>query len=366
MQEMKKKKKRGQLCAASIGCGNDEALLWGDLVSGLYCSGLLEDCADMSAAPFTLDRPQFDQSTWSGRTKHFFTITNPVFLFTSKADLDDAKDKLKRFQEGNLLPGTNDSDLWRARTMCDAVLHPDTQLPIPALFRISAFGPVNIPICAGMLMTAPTPFNIVFWQWVNQSYNAGFNYCNRNASSGLTNEKLAFVYAGATTVSVGLGLGLRKLATRAPASIAAAVTTAIPYCAVCSANVFNFVSMRSAELSEGIPVKDQDGNVLGKSQEAAKVALMQGAVTRCAIPAPVLILPPMIMRAIDSVKPPPRLRPAIELGVIVSCVWGALPCAIGLFPQEATLPVTKIEERFRNLKTKLGQPVEHVSFNKGV
>jgi hypothetical protein len=35
--------------------------------------------------------------------------------------------------------------------------------------------------------------------------------------------------------------------------------------------------------------------------------------------------------------------------VIVSCVWGALPPAIGLFPQEATLPISKMEKEFQVL-----------------
>jgi hypothetical protein len=48
---------------------------------------------------------------------------------------------------------------------------------------MSAFIPANVPIAAGMLLTAPTPFNVLFWQWVNQTYNAGFNYANGNKSN---------------------------------------------------------------------------------------------------------------------------------------------------------------------------------------
>ena len=33
------------------------------------------------------------------------------------------------------------------------------------------------------------------------------------------------------------------------------ISKGVPYCAVVSANVFNLVSMRSSELSEGIPIK---------------------------------------------------------------------------------------------------------------
>ena len=46
--------------------------------------------------------------------------------------------------------------------------------------QVAAFVPANIPICMGMLMTPPTLGNVLFWQWMNQSYNAGFNYSNRS------------------------------------------------------------------------------------------------------------------------------------------------------------------------------------------
>lgn len=89
-------------------------------------------------------------------------------------------------------------------------------------------------------------------------------------------------------------------------STAALIGRAVPYCAVASSNVFNFVSMRSSELFTGIPIKDKDGEDLGLSQEAAKAAILQGSITRAAIPAPVLLLPPLIMRAVDKIPYPPR------------------------------------------------------------
>lgn len=176
------------------------------------------------------------------------------------------------------------------------------------MFRVCAFAPANIPICAGMLMTPATRFNVLFWQWVNQTYNAGFNYSNRNASGSLTNEKLAAIYTGASAISCGLAVGLGEAVKRAPVSAATAAILGkfVPYCAVASSNVFNFMAMRSSELVTGIPIKDKEGAVMGMSQEAAKVAIFQGAVTRAVIPAPVLILPPIVMRAVDKLPVPAR------------------------------------------------------------
>jgi hypothetical protein len=69
------------------------------------------------------------------------------------------------------------------RTILASCVHPDLKEPIPWPMRTSAFVPTNVPIIAGMILSAPTPVNIIFFQWANQTYNAGLNYGNRNASS---------------------------------------------------------------------------------------------------------------------------------------------------------------------------------------
>ena len=38
-----------------------------------------------------LDVPRYDQSTYEGRARHFFVITNPLNVFCTSKELDDAK-----------------------------------------------------------------------------------------------------------------------------------------------------------------------------------------------------------------------------------------------------------------------------------
>jgi len=59
------------------------------------------------------------------------------------------------------------SKLRKWQSVVNGSIHPDTGKPIPWLMRMSAFVPVNIPIIFGMLMARPSPFNIVFYQWLN-------------------------------------------------------------------------------------------------------------------------------------------------------------------------------------------------------
>ena len=102
-------------------------------------------------------------------------------------------------------------ELQRKKTIVDSSIHPDTGRPVPWIMRMCAFVPSSVPIIFGMLMTKQTPLITAFWQWLNQTYNAGMNYGNRNASSPNTVNDLLFGYSMAVLSSVSVSWGLKKL-----------------------------------------------------------------------------------------------------------------------------------------------------------
>ena len=46
-----------------------------------------------------LDSPKWDQSTYIGRAKHFFTATNPLNVFATSAELQTAKDIVEQHKK---------------------------------------------------------------------------------------------------------------------------------------------------------------------------------------------------------------------------------------------------------------------------
>ena len=107
-----------------------------------------------------------------------------------------------------LLSEAEIKELRTKQSVVNASIHPDTGKPVPWVMRMCAFVPVNLPITFGMIMAPRTTFNTIFFQWLNQTYNAGMNYGNRNATSTYSTNDILKGYSAAVVSSVTLSLGL--------------------------------------------------------------------------------------------------------------------------------------------------------------
>lgn len=66
----------------------------------------------------------------------------------------------------------------------------------------------------GLLLPNPSMPKLVFWQWINQSYNLGVNYSNRNASNELGLSQMIKAYLAAVGTSCGIAVGLSQAVRR--------------------------------------------------------------------------------------------------------------------------------------------------------
>ncbi|XP_072026772.1 sideroflexin-5-like [Amphiura filiformis] len=321
-----------------------------------------------SYPPFQLNKPRFDQGTFLGRYKHFLDIIDPRTLFTSKQQLEDAIKLLDDYKNGTVPEGTTDEELWVEQKRKQAIIHPDTGQKIVMPFRMSGYVPFGTPIVVGLLLPGQTLGTTVFWQWLNQSHNACVNYSNRNATKETSAKRFLMGYGGAVSsacsIAVGLNLLIRRASGFSPAT-RMLIQRFVPFPAVAMANVCNVTLMRFSELWEGIEVMDRDGKTVGTSLIAAKMALRETALTRIVLPAPILLIPPIVMATIENkttlLKRFPRFNLPLQAIVCTAAFAFALPLAISLFPQMSEVPVSKLEPEIQQATTS-----DTVIYNKGL
>eukprot|EP01119_Soliformovum_irregulare_P019762 TRINITY_DN6326_c0_g1_i1.p1 TRINITY_DN6326_c0_g1~~TRINITY_DN6326_c0_g1_i1.p1 ORF type:complete len:331 (+),score=70.01 TRINITY_DN6326_c0_g1_i1:130-993(+) len=262
--------------------------------------------------------------------------------------------------------------LWESKRIVDATIHPMTGEKIPLPFRMSAFVPMNVLITAGLLMPNPSINSVLFWQFVNQSYNIALNHSNRNASNELSNDVILKTYGAAVTISCGVAVGLGLFVNKSrfiPGSIRPLLARLVPFTAVSTAGIANVFLMRGNEAKEGIALRDEAGRELyGKSPAAGFKALEQTALSRVIIALPILTLPPLIMNAAEKslLVRYPRLRIPLNLGIITTMLWAALPATLALFPQISSIPAKKLEPRFQGMKDPEGKTIETFYYNRGL
>lgn len=330
--------------------------------------------------PFDIDQSRYNLKTYYGRVKHFASVTSPLTLFASSAKLETSQRLLADYKAGigagRAAWGNEDAaGVWKAKQLVDSTLHPDTGLPVPLPFRMSAFVPTNLIIIAGMLMPNPSLKSVIFWQWANQSLNVCVNYSNANKSIEMSNTEIASAYASATaascTIAVSLALLVPRLTRISPAT-RSLLGKFVPFVAVATAGCVNIGLMRWKEIRDGIsihPPANEDGvvskEILGKSNEAGKYAIAQTAASRVFTNIPTLILPPLLMTILErrgafAGPTGPRRQTITHLALIGSALLIFLPPAIAVFPQRASIEPRKLEERF------WGMGYDKVEFNKGL
>jgi hypothetical protein len=101
-------------------------------------------------------------------------------------------------------------------------------------------------------------FNTIFFQWLNQSYNAGLNYGNKNSSCAYSNNDMLKGYLSAVGSALAVAVTLRKLTAgmtkTATGKKLLLLNTLVGGTAGACASFCNTYCMRMAETEKGIDV----------------------------------------------------------------------------------------------------------------
>lgn len=152
-------------------------------------------------------------------------------------------------------------------------------------------------ITGAMLQFYQTAPAVIFWQFVNQTFNACVNYTNRNANSPVSTNQLGIAYVSATTSALVASLGSKSFLEK---RVSPFFLRYVPFIAVAAANCVNIPLMRQNELLNGIDVEDEDGKIVGKSSFAAGVAISQVTISRIVMAAPGMLLLPVLMERLEK------------------------------------------------------------------
>jgi len=315
-----------------------------------------------------LNKSQFDQLTYMGRARHFFFTTNPINAFASNSQLERAKMLVTRYRDhGDSLAQlqVNSDELWQAKTLYDSAYHPDTGEKMLLFGRMSFQVPGNMGITGSMLTFYRSTPAVVFWQWVNQTFNAAVNYTNRSGASPISSQRLGISYALATTGAVGTAL----LVNRQVQNLSPLVGRFVPFVAVAAANCINIPCMRSQELSEGISIVDENGNHLGQSVTVARWAIAQVVFSRMCMAVPGMVIPPLVMDQLERrvwFKPYAWTAAPLQILLCGFCLTFATPLSCALFPQMSSMAFSSLEPELRAKIEKDGNAPERIYYNKGL
>uniref|UniRef100_A0AC11C8G6 Sideroflexin 1 n=1 Tax=Ovis aries TaxID=9940 RepID=A0AC11C8G6_SHEEP len=281
-----------------------------------------------------IKEPRWDQSTFIGRAKHFFTVTDPRNILLTNAQLEAARKVVHDYRQGIVPSGLTENELWRAKYIYDSAFHPDTGEKMILIGRMSAQVPMNMTI-TGCMMT--------------------FYRTTPAVSGDAPSLELGIAYVSATTGAVATALGLNAL------TKVFRFFVSLP-----AANCINIPLMRQRELKVGIPVTDENGNRLGESANAAKQAITQVVVSRILMAAPGMACIKSIQNSLFLSQRFPWMSAPVQVGIVGFCLVFATPLCCALFPQKSSMSVTSLEAELQARIRETYPELRRVYFNKGL
>ncbi|XXQ35697.1 Sideroflexin protein [Plasmodiophora brassicae] len=292
-----------------------------------------------------------DEGSYWSRVCRLFRLLDPRLCLLTDADIRRAQARRRRTQDDQVV--------------VEAVVHPDTGLPIRRPFSMPFIVPCNMTIDALMLVAARHGvFASMAAQLINQTYNAAHYYENRNATNaGERTRETVEGFLGAIAGSFASILALHRLPPHPLYS------SFIPFAAVAAADVINLGTVRRREYLSGIQVRDRDGHVLGLSRIAGAAAVASCIAGRVLVLVPILGLPPVAMHALDRTewfKRHPRWRIPVLVGMVGVAIQVSVPLVFALFQQKASIDVGYLEGEFSGRCHADGSPVDRVHYNKGI
>ncbi|CBZ31146.1 tricarboxylate carrier, putative [Leishmania donovani] len=326
----------------------------------------------MAAATFSMEGSKYEMSTFLGRARYWSEAINPMLLLENERTLQKHQMLLDRWKDGQA-GNVPSADLWRARTAVESCIHPTTQEVIPPACRMSMFLPINYFVVPFMMLpsTVMSVGRTVAIQWFNQSYNSAVNYANRSSDKQPVSEILK-AYTAAVVVACGGSLLATMWLKRIPSGTATStlIRATVPFLAVSCAATVNLASMRKNEWlssGQGIRVVDDDGVTRGTSTAAGWDSLKKCSVARVIWNLPCMMLPALSTMPLMRISPFARRHSALtECLLQLFGLTLGVPLALAAYDLHQTIPASKLEPRFHNLKRRDGSPVQTLKYYKGL
>ncbi|XP_034407577.1 sideroflexin-4 isoform X1 [Cyclopterus lumpus] len=281
------------------------------------------------------------------RLQIWINLLDPLSLISSDDEIQKAHSLLGSGQPLNEKDG-------QALTLSLSSVHADSGAVLPLVFRSAALLPISTPLVVASFLPHRSVKPALFWQFLLQSYSAGFNYANRNSSpeqSKKTSLKQLLLMAGTVSYAACAGalpqIFISRLGVRS-AAIQTFFRSILPIPLSAALAFFNVFTVRSEESETGIQVFDSNGNPVGLSKAAGDKAVRETALSRAVLFGTTAALPNLLVLLLQRTRlfqrnsllaaPVRHMSVALVLGLMI-------PVSFSLFPQLGTIKKENVEER---------------------